>query len=155
MKHFLICLFCPALWACNNGSSNSETGNPSSIPMTAGKPLHFSGPFSNGMKGDSISFDLSADGKILSNLMFHGWWRCDGSLEQQAGIGPEGSFPVREGKVDLVKSEPPGGGSTAWRFAFTASIQGNQASGTFRMNINNLGCDTYLLKYDARAVDAR
>ena len=31
------------------------------------------------------------------------------------------------------------------------TIIGNKASGTFRMNINNLGCDTYLLKFTAIA----
>ena len=30
-----------------------------------------------------------------------------------------------------------------------ANITGNTATGTFRMNINNLGCDTYLLKFSA------
>lgn len=100
------------------------------------------------MKGDKISFDVSADGTKLENLTFTGYWRCSGKLEQTIA-GPEGSFDIVDGKVSGHISEPPGGGSTSWRFELNANIDGNNASGTFRMNINNLGCDSYLLKWTA------
>jgi hypothetical protein len=48
-------------------------------------------------------------------------------------------------------NEPPDGGSTAWRFDIDAQINQTSASGTFRMNINNLGCDTYKLQFTAVA----
>lgn len=128
-----------------NTSAVAEKG------QTTGKAKHFSGAISNGMKGDSIRFDVSADGKTISNLAFNGWWRCSGKLEQQTGIGPDGSFQIINGQVDGKISEPPNGGSTAWHFDLKASIKDNKAAGTFRMNINNLGCDTYVLKFEAAA----
>ncbi|MDB5193349.1 MAG: hypothetical protein JWQ96_2912 [Segetibacter sp.] len=116
----------------------------------AGKARHFAGAFSNGMKGDSIFFDISADGKKLENLTFKGYWRCSGKLEQTT-VGPDGDYAIKDGKVNDHITEPPGGGSTAWRFDLEANLQGSKASGTFRMNINNLGCDTYKLTWTAVA----
>lgn len=111
-------------------------------------PLHFTGAFSNGMKGDSISFDISADEKKLSNLTFKGYWHCSGKLESVIA-GPEGVFAIEDNIVNDHISEPPNGGSTAWRFELEADISGNTAKGSFRMNINNLGCDSYKLKWTA------
>jgi hypothetical protein len=143
-------MFC--IIACNN---DPATGSPNSSTPTAkettGNIKYFKGAFSNGMKGDSLSFNLSADGKKVSNLTFNGYWRCSGKLERQQYAGPAGTYDVANGKVDGHISEPPNGGSTAWRFDLKATIEGNKASGSFRMNINNLGCDTYLLKFEATA----
>jgi hypothetical protein len=108
----------------------------------------FRGAVSNGMKGDSISFVVSGDGKRLEELTFKGYWRCSGKLESILA-GPEGSFNIIDGKVDDHISEPPDGGSTAWRFQLKTEINDGRAPGEFRMNINNLGCDTYLLKFEA------
>ncbi|RYF90318.1 MAG: hypothetical protein EOO03_03970 [Chitinophagaceae bacterium] len=115
------------------------------------KKRHFRGAISNGMKGDSLSFDVSADGKKLENLTFKGYWRCSGRLESTT-VGPDGAFTINGNKVDQHIAEPPDGGSTAWRFKLVADIGATAASGTFRMNINNLGCDTYELKWTAKAV---
>lgn len=150
MKKILIPAIALVALACNNAqtnhhdisSSNRENG-------TNTKIKHFRGAISNGMKGDSLSFDLSADGKKVSNLTFNGWWRCDGKLERQTAAGPNGTYDVTNGNVDGHISEPPNGGATAWRFDLKANINGNNATGTFRMNINALGCDTYLLKFEA------
>ena len=117
---------------------------------TKGKAKHFEGIISNGMKGDKISFDISADGKKLENLTFTGYWRCAGRLESTTA-GPEGAYDIVNGKVSGHISEPPNGGSTAWRFDLDATISGNKAEGTFRMNINNLGCDSYKLNWTAVA----
>lgn len=147
-------LFFPALMivflACGNSEAvpNNEISETQSAPEA--KALHFKGAFSNGMKGDSIFFNISPDGKKLTDLTFKGYWRCSGSLEQTLS-GPEGHFDVVNNKVKGHISEPPNGGSTAWRFDLDAAISGKTASGTFRMNINNLGCDTYLLKFSAVA----
>ena len=130
--------------AANTGAAAAENNVPA-------RTKHFKGAISNGMKGDSLSFDLSADGKKVTNLEFHGWWRCSGKLERQPNIGPSGSYDVKDGKVSGFLCDPPNGGSTAWCFDLKASIAGNKSTGTFRMNINNLGCDTYLLKFDAAA----
>jgi len=121
-----------------------------SIENIASKEKHFRGAFTNGMKGDSIFFTVSADNKTLSNLTFKGYWRCSGSLERTL-TGPSGTYSINNGKVSGHLSEPPDGGSTAWRFDVDAEIKENTASGSFRMNINNLGCDTYKLQFTAVA----
>lgn len=151
-NYFLAAAFICAV-ACNN--TQSSQANISEAPKESKKtdagPKHFRGAVSNGMKGDSIFFDLTADGKRVENLLFKGYWRCSGKLELLFGAGPEGSFEVINGKVDNHISEPPDGGSTAWRFDLKATINNNKAVGTFRTNINNLGCDSYLLKFEAFA----
>lgn len=153
MRISLLSLLALAFVACSNSPAEPQTNNLiDDLPaVQKNKALHFRGAFSNGMKGDSLSFDLSADGKQLSNLTFKGYWRCNGRLEILPAAGPDGSFLVVNGKVKGHISEPPGGGSTAWRFDLDCSINGKKATGTFRMNINNLGCDSYLLKFEAVA----
>ncbi|NDK57735.1 hypothetical protein [Pontibacter fetidus] len=108
----------------------------------------FTGVVSNGMKGDKISFILSADGKWVEEFTFNGYWRCDGTLEQVT-IGPEKRIPVKNGKISGIVVDPENGGATAWRFDVQGSISGKKASGTFRMNINALRCDSYVLKWTA------
>lgn len=151
MKKYWILLL-PALFvgvvACVSSDGKPDTTQPSEINDAKG--LQFRGAFSNGMKGDSIFFTVSPDGKKLSDLTFKGYWRCSGSLEQTL-TGPEGTFDIVNGRANGHLSEPPNGGSTAWRYDIDATISGKKASGTFRMNINNLGCDTYLLKFTATA----
>jgi hypothetical protein len=155
MPSTFILLFCIAAGCANTTNEVSQTGKnkttasqqPASKPAI---PRHFAGALSNGMKGDSIFFDIPADGKSLQNLTFKGYWRCSGKLEQMTA-GPEGAFTIVGGKVDDHISEPPNGGSTAWRFDLKADIQGDRATGTFRMNINNLGCDTHVLNWTSQA----
>ncbi len=153
MKSYIKLLALIGLISCNNGQTTTANTDAQIQGKESGSEIkHFKGAISNGMKGDSLSFDLSADGKKISNLTFNGWWRCSGKLERQVAAGPEGSYEVIDGKVDGHISEPPNGGSTSWRFDLKASIDGNKANGTFRMNINNLGCDSYLLKFEATAL---
>ncbi|MEJ7611017.1 MAG: hypothetical protein WKF88_07550 [Ferruginibacter sp.] len=151
LKNTLFSGFIAVLLSCTDNTAQVNTGPPVTLPAeeTDKKAKQFRGAFSNGMKGDSLFFKVSADGKKLQELTFKGYWRCAGKLEQQRGVGPEGSFDIINGKASGHISDPPDGGSTAWRFDIDATISGNTASGTFRMNINNLGCDTYLLKFDA------
>ena len=132
----------------NNKKENNKVSNVNDKSSSSATKKHYEGEISNGMKGDKISFDVSADGKKLENLTFIGYWRCSGKLEQTTA-GPEGSYDIVDGKVNGHISEPPGGGSTSWRFDLEAVIDGNKASGSFRMNINNLGCDTYKLNWTA------
>lgn len=118
------------------------------------KGTKWEGSLSNGMKGDKISFIVSPDGKRLSELTFSGYWRCSGKLEQTT-VGPDSSFNIVNGKVSGVAVDPPNGGSTAWRFEVDGEFTGKAAAkGTFRMNINNLGCDTYKLQWTAAPVGA-
>lgn len=141
------------LSGCNATETSAQNAENSREEIPAENTFakkHFRGAISNGMKGDSLSFDISADGKKLENLTFKGYWRCAGRLESTT-VGPDGAFTIVGNKVNEHISEPPNGGSTAWRFKLVADITGNTAAGTFRMNINNLGCDTYELKWTAKA----
>jgi hypothetical protein len=133
---------------CDDGSKDGNANTPAEDKSKASSGRHFEGAVSNGMKGDKISFDISADGKKLENLTFTGYWRCSGRLESTVA-GPEGTFDIIDNKVSGHITEPPNGGSTAWRFDLTATISGDKADGSFRMNINNLGCDTYKLQWTA------
>lgn len=136
--------------ACVAKTSEANTEYAQIDNKEIAKEKHFKGAFTNGMKGDSIFFNVSSDNKKLTNLTFKGYWRCSGKLEQVL-TGPDGSFDIVNGIVKGHISEPPNGGSTAWRFDIENTIEGKKAFGTFRMNINNLGCDTYLLEFTAVA----
>ena len=117
---------------------------------TAQAQQKFTGTFSNGYTGGKLSFVLSADGKTLSGFTFSGHWRCSGSVESITA-GPEKALPVRNGVVDAVITDPEGGGASAFRFAIKGTIKGKAASGTFRMSITGLSCDTYLLNWTAQS----
>ena len=93
---------------------------------------------------------LSADKKTIKDFTFTGHWRCSGSTESITA-GPEKAFPVNGGVVDVVIADPENGGASAFRFAIKGTIKGAMASGTFRMSINGLSCDTYVLNWTAAA----
>lgn len=115
------------------------------------KPTHWAGTFSNGMKGAKISFDVAPDGKTVSEVTFQGYWRCSGKLDLTTA-GPTHNFAVKNGAFGGVVVDPPAGGATAWRFDVKGTLDQSKASGTFRMNINALGCDSYLLNWTAAPV---
>lgn len=155
MKQILTALFCTLFIACNNTTSNGQSAEPSSSSSSSSTGAstnssgHWEGSFSNGMKGAKISFDISDDGKELKELTFQGYWRCDGSLDLTT-LGPKKSFSIQNNKADGVIVEPEGGGASAIRYELHAVIKGNTAEGSFRMNINGLGCDTYKLNWTAQ-----
>ena len=145
----LYVLLCAVLsLACSNTNETSATGTAATPAEASGKKQHWEGIFTNGMKQTFISFDVSADGKQLQALTFKGYWRCDGKQTQDI-MGPEKSFAIMGNKVDGVIVEPEGGGATATRYELKATFKGNKAEGSFRMNINGLGCDTYKLTWTA------
>ncbi len=118
--------------------------------MVACGQQKFTGTFSNGYKGAKLNFVLSADKKWIKDLTFTGYWRCGGSTESITA-GPEKAFPIKDGQVDAVITDPENGGSSAFRFNLKGLIKGNIANGTFRMSITGLSCDTYLLNWTANA----
>lgn len=117
--------------------------------LSAQKKAQWNGTFSNGYKGAKISFNISSDGKRLENLTFDGYWRCSGGIEQIT-MGPDKSYPIQNGLVAGVITEPENGGSSAFRFDLNATIGSKSASGTLRINLNALGCDTYKLNWTAQ-----
>lgn len=110
----------------------------------------FSGNFSNGYKGAKLSFVLSADKKAISDFTFAGYWRCGGRTENIT-TGPEKKIPVKNGEVHAVITDPENGGSSAFRFNLNGIIKEKTASGTFRMSITGLSCDTYVLNWTAKS----
>jgi hypothetical protein len=149
MKLYLLLCAALSISCTNENSGNNKTSNPAPPPKeVTGKKQHWEGVFTTGMKQTFISFDVSADGKKLEGLTFKGYWRCDGKLTQDI-MGPEKSFAIAGNKVNGVIVEPEGGGATATRYELHAIFNGNKAEGTFRMNINGLGCDTYKLTWTA------
>jgi hypothetical protein len=140
------------LVACNNDSSaNGPAAGTAASGAPAPRSNHFRGALTGGFKGDSIFFDVNKEGTRIENLTFKGYWRCSGKLEMLRAAGPDGSFPLINGSTDGHISEPPNGGATSWRFDLSAKIDGSTASGTFRMNINALDCNTGMLKWTAVA----
>lgn len=121
------------------------------LSLTAFAQKKFTGTFSNGYKGAKLSFILSPNGKEIKDFTFQGYWRCGGSTELITA-GPEKSFPVVNGKIKSIIVEPENGGSSAFRFNIEGLLSGKQASGTFRMSITGLSCDTYELKWTAQTL---
>ena len=148
MKKFLCVLLATASFSCNNDASKTGT-QPSATGEKAGATKGFwEGTFTNGMKGAKISFEVSADGKEMKDVTFQGYWRCDGKLDLTT-LGPKKSFSIEGKIVSGVITEPEGGGATAARFELHGEFKGDSAVGTFRMNINALACDTYVLNWTA------
>lgn len=154
MKQIVCLLFCACLFSCSNDKNNktentSLESSSSSSANSSSSAGHWEGTFSNGMKGAKISFDISKDQKEVKELTFQGYWRCQGKLDLTT-LGPKKSFLIQNNKVDGVIVEPEGGGATAIRYELHATINGDKVEGTFRMNLNALGCDTYKLNFTAK-----
>lgn len=154
----ILLLIAVSFLACNTATTqtssieNSDSNKDNQQIKELKENRHYRGAITGGMKGDSIFFDVTNNGTRLENLTFKGYWRCNGKLEMLRAAGPDGFFTLVNNKVDDHISEPPNGGSTAWRFNLSATIKGNTASGTFSMNINNLGCNTGKLQWTAVAL---
>jgi hypothetical protein len=157
LKHipmFILCVL--ALLACSDTAKNKEASTNSQdeiiqVSHTSATRTKFRGALTGGYKGDSIFFEVSEDGSRVENLAFKGHWRCSGKIESLPIAGPEGFLPIIDGKVDDHISDPPDGGSTAWRFDLKAVFNGKKAEGKFRMNINALDCNTGMLSFVAEA----
>ncbi|GAB2852610.1 hypothetical protein [Hymenobacter ruber] len=141
MRTLLLLPFLAALSAATN-------------PIAPKAGTRYEGKFTNGLKGNTLSFVLAPDGKTVSDFTFKGYWRCDGKLEMLGATGPKGTFAVANGAIKGRLCEPPNGGASAWCFDLGGQITGNTAKGRFRMNINALRCDSYELQWEAVAVGA-
>jgi len=150
MKHLLAALWLAFLIACNNDKTTPvpNSSESSSAGSSSNKSGHWEGGFSNGLKGATISFDISEDGKELKDLTFQGYWRCEGKLDLTT-LGPEKSFTIQNNKVDGVIIEPENG-AAPFRFELHGSFTGDSAEGSFRISNVPAGCDTYMLNWSAK-----
>lgn len=115
---------------------------------TAQKPATYEGTFQSGYRDTKISFVLSPDGKQVSDLTFAGNIKCDSAV-QQVKVSTGKPLPIVDGKINGVISDPEDGGAAAWHFEIHGFVLKGKATGTFRLNNTNLGCDTHKLKWSA------
>jgi hypothetical protein len=118
----------------------------------AQKPLSYEGEFQSGYRDTKISFNVSQDGKQVSDLSFSGNLKCDSSI-QQIKITTSKPLALTNGKVDGIVSDPEDGGPTAWHFEIHGFVLKGKATGTFRLHNTNLGCDTHKLKWSAALLE--
>ena len=147
MKTFLsVSLFSLFSLACNSSVNTtlepkeeitSATAKEEDGSVGAG---HWTGNFSNGMKGAIISFDVVKN--EVKNLTFKGYWRCDGKLELTT-IGPDAGYVIKGNAVDGTNKE------SGFYFELHGTFNGNKASGTLRFAFVAGGCDTYKLNWTA------
>jgi len=123
--------------------------------QTPGAPapgIRYQGTFSNGMKGDTISFMLAADGKSISGLTFKGYWRCAGKLQPLADVGPRGTYTVTGGRIAgrLCEGSQKGGPDNC--FELSGQVNGAAANGKLRLTDKAKGCDSGPLVWSAVAM---
>jgi hypothetical protein len=117
----------------------------SASPMTPGR---WSGEATGGYTGNRISFTVSADGARMEDITFEGHWDCADGIET-ATLGPAAAFPLSGDTISVLSVEPENGGATAQRFDMQGRVAEGRASGTVRINLNALGCDTRVLRWTA------
>jgi hypothetical protein len=87
---------------------------------------------------------VSADGSKVTDVVFSGNWRCDGSTKIMDTGHVPGEFAISGGAFSEVQHEP----YLAWTFAGQFS-SATEAAGTFRAEYDT-ECDTYKLQWTAR-----
>lgn len=124
---------------------------PAPAPGGPAAGIRYQGIFSNGMKGDTISFVLAPDGKAISQLTFKGYWRCAGKLQPLASAGPQGTYAVAQGSMAgrLCADAQPGGPGNC--FELRGKVNGAAASGQLRLTNAARHCDSGWLLWSAVA----
>ena len=141
------------LAACNpsdNSSEEKEEVNTASSARSKKQQVsasdgHYTGTFSNGMKGNKISFDV--EGEEVKNLTFEGYWHCEGKLDLTT-LGPEQGFPIKGSKVDGRIKEPEDG-IAPFFFELHGTFDGDAAEGSLAIDNIAAGCTTYKLNWTA------
>lgn len=138
-----------ALAACSAEVPEAPSKDGASAPASAATvPARWTGEVTGGYTGNRISFVVADGGSRLEDITFEGHWDCADGIDQTT-LGPTGSHPVVGGAIRVDAVEPPDGGATAQRFTMDGAISGTAASGTLRISINALGCDTRVLRWSA------
>ena len=86
----------------------------------------FTGKFTNGYKGSTVSFTLSKDGTTISDFIFNGHWRCGGAIEHITA-GPDSKISVKNGVINASITEPENGGASAFKFSIEGTVNKKQA----------------------------
>ncbi len=111
----------------------------------------WAGEVTGGYTGNRLSFTMGEDGATAGDILFEGHWDCADGIETTTS-GPSGTFPIENGRLEITSVDPPDGGATATRFVLAGTFADGRATGTLRVNINALGCDTGELAWSAAPV---
>jgi hypothetical protein len=100
---------------------------------------------SNGYKGQTLSFRVSADGKTISDITFQGYLQCRGSRLENTQLAPLENVAVSGGSFSSMQLN----GGAQVRFDFNGTFtSATTASGTYRVR-SSTDCDSYELKWTA------
>ncbi|ACO45954.1 hypothetical protein DEDE109153_02620 [Deinococcus deserti] len=130
-------------------SASQQAGQQSG---SAPRPGHYRGELVGDFKGNAISFQVAADGKIISNVQMTGYWRCSDSLSNTTyktnprlvstyGAMP-GTVPVKGGLFSAEAKQPYLLWDVSGRF-----VSPTTAQGTFMVQSND--CTSYKLTFTA------
>ncbi|MCP2015003.1 hypothetical protein L1280_002155 [Deinococcus sp. HSC-46F16] len=116
------------------------------------RPGTYTGDLTGDFKGTSISFQVAADGRTITNVRMTGYWRCRDSLSSSGAklnarlIGElgemPGNVPVQAGAFNRRATAP----YLAWEFA-GRFVSATQAQGTFLVEADD--CTSYKLSFTA------
>ena len=128
------------------GHARPASGTPSSAPVRP-RPGKWVAVVTNGFKGDTLFFSVSPDRKRVTDVTLKGHWRCRSNGTQRVDVGsPPGAYALTGDSVAGVQKEP------YLRWEMTAKFASERAAtGTFRV-MYDTDCDTYALKWSARAI---
>lgn len=125
---------------------------PASPTGVTPRPGTYTGDLTGDFKGTSISFQVGADGRTITNVRMTGYWRCRDSLSSSGaklnarligGLGEmPGSVPVQAGAFNRRATAP----YLAWEFA-GRFVSATQAQGTFLVEADD--CTSYKLNFTA------
>jgi len=106
------------------------------------------GTISNGYKGQTIGFRVSADGKTISDVVFQGYLIRRGGGIEDTQLAPLRNIPVNGGAFEDTQLN----GASKVRFDFTGVFtSATTAEGTYRV-MSDTDCDTYKLNWTASRV---
>lgn len=106
------------------------------------------GTISNGYKGQTIGFRVSADGGTISDVTFHGYFIRKGGGLEETELAPLNDIAVSGGRF----SDTQLNGGALVRFDFEGEFTGpGTARGTYRA-MSDTDCDTYKLQWTASRV---
>ena len=108
---------------------------------------------SNGYKGDTLTFRVSADGKRIENVEFKGYWRSSSGMgpEVLLNLDPPSPFSVMKGAFSAVQQVPK---SRMWWDFNGHFLSATSAEGTYRCAYAGGQNDTYKLKWTARYISS-
>ncbi|KEF33351.1 MULTISPECIES: hypothetical protein [Deinococcus] len=130
----------------------SASPTPAPAAGVTPRPGTYTGDLTGDFKGTSISFQVAADGRTITNVRMTGYWRCRDALSSSGAklnarlIGElgemPGNVPVQAGTFSRRATAP----YLVWEFA-GRFVSATQAQGTFLVEADD--CTSYKLSFTA------